>query len=337
MTLITSLNNAFLDFFGSSALGKETIRRLGESYLAGHSLEEGLKTVRRYEKRGIYSTIDILGERAKTKEEADRYLKGYADIANAVNTINALKENTTENTTKNTTISVKPSSLCVALLHGDGISFSDETPFLPRLINLLKIAREKGVHATLDMEDHRYTEATLRTAQCAWERGYTRTGIVLQSRLHRTEQDINVYLRQPRYCFPKEDIRVRLCIGIYQEPKEVAVTTKREAKKRLLARLEDLLETGVYVELATHDSAVITEAQAIFQRKGIPADRYEFQFLKGVPLAEQKIIPQLRDEGKTCRLYLPLELKEGDGIPYMLRRCQANPGLAWYGIKKIFF
>lgn len=333
MTVSAKLNLWLLETLSSSSRGRSLIQTLGEPYLAGHSLATGIKTCQDYFWRGICSTLDILGEEAKTTADADRFLNGYQQAVDAF--VNLRDDEQLLSVGNPASISVKPSAICVVNSMPEEVTFSSETPLFDRLDEILCYAYHRGLPVTIDMEDHRFTGATLEAARDLWLNGYSNTGIVLQSRLHRTEQDIQRFLRDQHYHFPKEEIRVRACIGIYQEPEAVAVTSKNEAKKRLLSRLEDLFDVGVYVEIATHDPKVVEGAQRIIKRRGIPADRYEFQFLKGVPIAEQKIVPPLLDEGVTCRLYMPIELKEGDGLPYIIRRCKANPWMAWYGIKNL--
>lgn len=333
MGAILSLNNRILSCLEQKESGLNLISRLGEPYIAGHTLEAGIATCKEYLWSGVYSSLDILGEEAKTKEDADRFFAGYC---RAMDLFVRLREEEELLSFGNVvSISMKPSAVSVVNSTPTEISFSSETPLFDRLDEGMGYAYHRKLPVTIDMEDHRFTEATLCAARDLWLNGYSNTGIVLQSRLHRTEEDIERFLKNQNYHFPKEEIRVRLCIGIYQEPEDIAVTSKREAKKRLLSRLEELFDVGVYVEIATHDSHVINEAQEIIRRRGIPVDRYEFQFLKGVPVAERKIIPRLLDEGKTCRLYMPVEFHAGDGLPYIIRRCKANSWMVWYGVKNV--
>ncbi len=333
MGVIVSLNKRILDCLEKKESGINLISHLGEPYLAGHTLEAGIETCKDYLWKGVYSTLDILGEEAKTKEDADRFLAGYCRAVDLF--VNLGEQEELLSLGKSASISMKPSAVCVVNCTSEEISFSSETPLFDRLDEGIGYAYHQKLPVTIDMEDHRFTEATLCAARDLWLNGYSNMGIVLQSRLHRTESDIERFLKIQHYHFPKEELQVRLCIGIYQEPENIATTSKKEAKKRLLSRLEDLFDVGVYVEIGTHDSDVINEAQRIIKKRGIPADRYEFQFLKGVPVAEKKIIPRLLDEGKTCRLYMPVELNAGDGLPYIIRRCKANPWMMWYGMKNV--
>ena len=181
------------------------------------------------------------------------------------------------------------------------------------------------------MEDHHWTHVSLEAAQHIWHQGYSNFGIVLQSRLHRTREDIERIFQNGQYTTEKRDMRVRACIGIYEEEKEIAYDRKT-AKKELVKRIGELFDAGVFVEIATHDRRVIDEVIELIAQKGIPKERYEFQFLKGVQGAYD-LASQLREEEITTRCYVPFELKKGDGVPYMVRRLVNNNRFLWYAAK----
>ncbi|MFA6889167.1 MAG: proline dehydrogenase family protein [Candidatus Woesearchaeota archaeon] len=304
------------------------IKVLGEPYLAGHSLEEGLGTVsKEYTDHTRYSTLDILGESAKSLEDAQRYRTAYNTL------LNTIPKGTL---TDVATISVKPSAICFCTETERAVTFDDATPFEGTLEAIVKSAKEKGIGVTLDMEDNRYTDASLQVAQSLWSKGYDNLGIVLQSRLNRTLPDIRRILNPfESYPIPTDKIRVRACIGIYDEPANIATKDKRIAKKRLIANIQNLFTFGAYVEIATHDHEVIHEVVKYIQEQHISSDRFEFQFLKGVQNAYD-IETELQNQGYKVRYYMPFEIKEGDGIPYMKRRLIANPDMVISGAKNMW-
>ena len=120
---------------------------------------------------------------------------------------------------------------------------------------IVKYAKENGIDVTLDAEEHDWTNLSLNAAKKLWDEGYNNLGIVLQSRLNRTEKDvadIKEIVSKYDEDFRKK-LRVRACIGTYKEPPEIAATEDKEIKKRLVDRIKELFEAGVYVEIATHD------------------------------------------------------------------------------------
>ncbi|PIN68941.1 hypothetical protein COV93_07410 [Candidatus Woesearchaeota archaeon CG11_big_fil_rev_8_21_14_0_20_43_8] len=321
--ILRKFNGFMIDMMLSSKRGRRLFSSLAEPYIAGHSLEQALQNVDADSKKSRLSTIDILGEAATTIERSDEYMATYIELINLVSGYNENRP----------TISVKPTAICaVDKTHMHSLK---ETPLIDRLGQLAEHSTKRDVNLTLDMEDHNWTDVSLDAAQELWRSGYENLGIVLQSRLHRTANDIKERLKDAHYDLDKSDIRVRACIGIYDEPKDVAVTTKKAAKERLVSMVDDLFNTGVYVEIATHDHRALNRIiDEIIIRKGIPKERFEFQFLKGVHNA-YSIEQRLMDSGYKVRYYMPFEINDGDGIPYLQRRLTANPGMVFSAMKNM--
>ena len=108
------------------------------------------------------------------------------------------------------------------------------------IVEIAQLAKEAGVALTIDMESHEWTDFTLDLAIRLFRDGYD-VGTVLQTRLERTADDLR---RIPTA------MRIRMVIGIYQEPKSIAITDKRQMKQRLVTQSQKLLEQGVFVEFA---------------------------------------------------------------------------------------
>lgn len=304
--------------------GRKLFSVLAEPYTAGHSLEEGLESIEKYRKRGARSTFDVLGEAATTLNDSNRYLNAYIEM------IDKLSARYANNDVSS--ISVKPTAICA--VNGDLTKTLPETPLEERLKHILDHAKDKGINITLDMEDSPWTDESLEVAQSLWNQGYDNLGIVLQSRLYRTPKDIANLFRSKDYEVPKDKLRVRACIGIYTEPAEIATNSKSEAKKRLIDDVFAMYDAGIYVEVATHDHKVINKIVRRIKDKGLSTNMFEFQFLKGVQNG-YNIEGQLMREGFKVRYYMPTEISEGDGMPYMKRRLIANPGMVLSALKNM--
>jgi proline dehydrogenase len=299
-------------------LGRLAIQLAGERYLAGHSIAAGLEEVRRYGTLGRKSTIDILGEAAETPAQAERYFNGYKSVILGIGDRSDI-----------VSISLKPSAICV--FKND--AFHEQTPFIPRLESLVELAAEHKINVTLDMEDHVLTDATIDAAKYLWGEGYENFGTVLQSRLFRTQHDIlDIYAG--KYRVTPEHMRIREVIGIYPEPATIATTDKAVMKQWMVRDIELLIDAGAFIEVGTHDPHVVDTVVGILTRRNVPKDRVEFQFLRGVPIAED-IEKGLLDLGYTVRYYMPIELKKGDSIPYMGRRLLESPQVIQYGFNNI--
>jgi proline dehydrogenase len=308
----------------NSSLGQTCIRVLGSRYLAGHSVDEGLTVARKNWEEGRKTSIDILGEAAATVEKADYYRNGFFDV------INGLRSSSE----RAVSISLKPSAICVATKVGEGVVFHERTPFSDRLEGIVTAAEAYTVDVTLDMEDRFFTDVSLDAARQLWRTGYTNFGIVLQSRLYRTPTDI-VSIFGEKYPTPAEQMRVRCVIGIYKETPEHAVQDNDEAKRRLIANVETLLDYGVHVEIGTHDMRVVDHLISnVLLPRNIPKELVEFQTLHGVPLSK-KVEAAARSAGYDHRSYTPIEIKRGDSTPYMGRRLEESPHIVLYAVNNL--
>jgi len=307
---------------GTNFLGKRLILFLGKDYIAGSSLEEGFKKVDEYYLLRRKSTFDILGEDAADKEKADKYLEAYKTVVEYFSKKYGKK--------KVSSVSIKPTSICAVY----GNKILDETPLKKRLEEFVKYAEERNVDVTLDMEDHNWTDRTIDAVQYLWNKGHN-ISLVLQSRLNRTKEDIeNIFKKS--YKIPKGKLRVRIVIGVYREPEEIATNDREEAKKRLVENVKQLFNLGMHVKIGTHDHKFIRQIiNEIIIPQNINKNRFEFQFLKGVQNAYQ-IENEIMKQGFTVRYYMPVEIEKFDGVPYMVRRLLQNPDFMKHGIKNTF-
>ncbi len=280
------------------------VKIFANPYVAGDSIEAAVEAARTFWKeRHVCSTIDLLGEEIEVDEEV-RYTVGvYERLIESLGT------------QEFATLSLKPTQLgshrgtehCRKVIEG-----------------IVKKADEYNIKVTLDMEDHTLTDLTLDIFR-ALVSDFPTFGTVLQSRLFRTDDDIK--------SIEGLNARIRICIGIYNEPKEIALTNKPEMKAKLLEQLEVLFKDGHYPEIATHDTAIIKESINIAERLNIKKDRYEVQMLMGVPL--QTFQDELIRKGICVRLYVPFAEQWKYATAYCKRRLYANPAMAAYILKNI--
>jgi proline dehydrogenase len=127
---------------------------------------------------------------------------------------------------------------------------------------------------------------------------------------------------------------VRICIGIYKEPKAIAFTDKPAMKDKLFDFVQLLLDKGHYPEIATHDEPLIRRCIDYLDTRGCPKSAYEFQMLLGVP--RQDIQTQIVNDGRLMRLYVPFAEEWRYAIAYCKRRMAANPMMGAYVMKNLF-
>ncbi len=281
------------------------VRIFAKPYVAGDSHIEGIEKAKHlFEENGIYSTLDLLGEELKTKEEVNSVVITYLTL------IETIKQY------KFSSISLKPTSL--------GVDISKEY-CINNIRTILSAALQANILVTLDMESSSYTDVTLDIYRTL-KPEFPNFGTVLQTRLFRTKNDI-LNLKGLK-------AHIRLCIGIYLERKEIAYTKKDIMKKKLIEYIPLLLDEGHFVAIATHDEKVIYEILKLLEDREGDNSNVEFQMLLGVP--REGIQNKLINKGYIVRLYVPFSTKWKYATNYLKRRLIENPHMAIYSIKNIF-
>ena len=122
----------------------------------------------------------------------------------------------------------------------------------------------------------------------------------------------------------KHGFSVRLCKGIYDEPRSIAYKDFDTIRQNYILLLDELLRGGVYVGIATHDEFLIWHALRLIHQLEVPEDRYEFQMLLGV---DEELRSILVEAGHKLRVYVPFGK---DWYEYSTRRLKENPKIAGY-------
>lgn len=266
-------------------------RNFARRFIAGDTLEEALRVVEALERDKIHAILDLLGEMV-TSEAAARQFQ--SEIIRLVREFGA-----------------RPYPKYVALkLTQLGLDLSEDLAF-SLMVEILTEARKVDCFVRIDMEDSPRLDATLRIYKRLHEAGFDNTGVVLQSYLKRTEQDLQdlLPLKTP----------VRIVKGAYKEPAEVAFQDKRMVDAQFVVLCKKALENGLYTAIASHDPYILEEMKRWTAEKGIGRDRFELQLLYGVRRDEQK---KLAAEGYTVRAYIPYGT---DWYPYFSRRIAERP------------
>ena len=295
------------------------IRLFARPYVAGDSLEQALAVAHRLlTGAGIVTTLDLLAEEVKDDERVKANLATYLEMIRAV-----ASDRRFATPRERPTLSLKLSSFTTAPRDRGG----DARGSREAAETLAVEARRLGVPLTIDMEEHHWTDFTLAAAIDLHRRGFD-VGTVLQTRLHRTAADLKSI---------PEGMRVRLVIGIYLEPAEIALADKAAMKERLLQQAGELLDRGVYVEFATHDERCLRRFfTEVVKPRGLGGERYEVQMLYGVPrgalLAEilsGRLSPPER-AAPPVRLYVPFATAWDQATAYCRRRLRNNPNMMKY-------
>ncbi len=264
-------------------------------YVPGEATEQAVAATQALVDDGLSVTLDFLGEDTLDEAQAEATVLAYLDLLEALSTAGLARS---------AEVSVKLSALGQAL-PDVGVKLSTENAR-----RICRAARNAGTTVTLDMEDHTTTDQTLATLR-ELRKDFPETGAVLQSYLHRTEQDCRALAH--------EGSRVRLCKGAYNQPEEVAFQDKHDVDKSYVRCLKVLMAGEGYPMIATHDPRLVKIASALATRNGRMPGSYEFQMLFGIRSEEQK---RLADAGEKVRVYIPYG-EEWYG--YLMRRLAERP------------
>jgi proline dehydrogenase len=277
-----------------------TARRLSSRFVAGETLAEALATARSMNAIGISVTLDHLGENVTSLAEAaasrDEYIRALDEI---------------RATGLNANVSIKLTQFGIDI---------DEEACRENVSTLVCVAARDENFVRVDMESSAYTDRTLRLVTELHAR-YGAAGAVIQAYLYRSEQDLELLSRQ--------GIRVRLCKGAYLEPPSVAYERKADVDRKYIHLMKKLLESGTYPAIATHDEAIIAEAEKFVAARQIPVSNFEFQMLYGIRRDIQK---RLVSEGYRVRVYIPYGKA---WYPYFMRRLAERPANVLFLIRNL--
>ena len=283
-----------------AVIPRPVVRRISRRYIAGDTLEEAVAVVRDLNAKGCVATLDLLGESTESKADAARTLRDYKTV------VETLEEHDLRSG-----ISIK--------LTGLGLNLSEEL-CRANLEEIVEYAGARGRFVRVDMEDSPYTSVTLDMVTGMHER-HGNVGAVIQAYMRRSLEDVNR--------LAEAGVSVRLCKGIYDEPRRIAYKDFDTVRENYRLLLEELLRGGVYVGIATHDEFLVWHALRLIHQLEIPKDRYEFQMLLGVDEELRKI---LVGAGHKLRVYVPFG---EDWYEYSSRRLKENPKIAGYVAKDV--
>lgn len=296
-----------------SFLFKPLVKR----FIAGDSLDEALEASNATIKKGMFVSLDFLGENTKSEAEAMAAKSTYIRMLEAIAESDSAKPPKTvalppSGELEATNISIKLTQCGL----DQGEDFAERN-----FREVLWAAAERHNFVRVDMESSEYTERTIRMITKV-RQDFTNTGTVLQSYLHRTDEDVERMIEL--------QARVRLVKGAYLEPATVAIKDKAKVDEAYVRQAKRLLEAGYYPALATHDAKIIAEMNRYVAEKGIAKESFEYQMLYGI---RRDLQENLMKEGYNVRVYIPF----GDSwYPYFTRRLAERPANAFFILKSLF-
>ena len=304
--MLAALSRAMFSTLADSRTLKKLASRYGmrphgfaRRFVAGETVEEAVDCALRIEKMGMTVTLDHLGERVVTPEEVMRSTREYIAIVEAIAQAGISRN-----------ISVKLTQLGLDI---------DRATAVDNVRRVLDVASRLDFFVRIDMEGSAYTEQTLEAVNALWGIGCRNIGVVIQSYLKRSPEDLKRVLAL--------GLRVRLVKGAYREPKDVAYQNMEDVDRAFVELMHVLLREGTYPAIATHDPAMIAETKRFAAEHGIDRSRFEFQMLYGIRRDLQRTLVA---EGYPFRVYVPFGT---DWFPYFMRRLGERPANVGFVLK----
>ena len=310
----------------------EAMRILGKQFVMGRTIQEALARSRSHQTAGYSFSYDMLGEAARTAEDAERYFKAYENAISAIGKVAKEKE-----VYNNPGISIKLSAL------HPRYEFSQQEVCAPILIERLRAltlqAKAANIGLTVDAEEADRLDISLDIMEAVLAdpalQGWHGFGLALQAYQKRAFYLIDWLANQAKKNNAK--IMLRLVKGAYwdSEIKDSQVkglsgypvfTRKASTDVSYLACAKKIIDYGdiFYPQFATHNAYTVA---AILTLMGERRD-FEFQCLKGMgrELYDCIVTPENCSKQKMqfrCRIYAPVGAHE-DLLPYLVRRLLEN-------------
>jgi RHH-type proline utilization regulon transcriptional repressor/proline dehydrogenase/delta 1-pyrroline-5-carboxylate dehydrogenase len=299
---------------------------MGRQFVMGESIEAALKRACEKEKLGYAYSYDMLGEGARTTEDAKRYYQSYEDAIHAIGTAAANK-----GPRLSPGISVKLSAIHprYEFTHRDRVLA--EIP--PKLLTLCLLAKQYDIGLTVDAEESERLDVSLDIIQTVFSDaqldGWSGFGIAVQAYQKRAIHVIE-WLRMLTQSVQRK-MMVRLVKGAYWDSEikssqqagleDYPVFTRKSSTdvsyhacaNRLLAYRDT-----IYPQFATHNAYT---ASVIIELAGADRSGFEFQCLHG--MGDTLYDSVVNQEAIQCRIYAPVGDHE-DLLAYLVRRLLEN-------------
>lgn len=306
---------------------RQGMKILGKQFVLGQTIDEALKNAQEAEKIGYLHSYDMLGEAARTEEDAVRYYDAYEKAIHAIG-----KSTHNAGPVKGSGLSIKLSAL------HPRYQMSKRSEVLitltARLQQLAELAKSYNIGLTVDAEEAARLELSLEIIEKVFLsdalKNYSGFGLAVQAYQKRAPYVIDYLVDLARRGNKK--IMVRLVKGAYWDY-EVKLaqtmgyddypvyTRKNNTDVSYLACAQKLLAAREFIfpMFATHNARTLA---SIYVMAGDNTD-YEFQCLHGMGRSLYDQIVGSNNLDRICRVYAPVG-KHQDLLAYLVRRLLEN-------------
>lgn len=299
---------------------------MGQQFVMGETIQDAVKRAEDKERKGYVYSYDMLGEGARTEEDAQRYYDSYA---NAIVVIGEAAKG--KGPRRSPGISVKLSAIHPRYEFSHRDRVLAEIP--PRLKALCLLAKQYDIGLTVDAEESERLDISLDIIEQVFSdddlADWNGFGLAVQAYQKRALFVID-WLRELTEQVGRK-MMVRLVKGAYWDTEiknaqkdgleHFPVFTRKSSTDvsyhACANRLLDYRDT-IYPQFATHNAYT---ASVIIELAGDDKEGFEFQCLHG--MGDSLYNQIVTEEGIQCRVYAPVGFHE-DLLAYLVRRLLEN-------------
>ncbi len=306
---------------------KQAMRFLGHHFVLGETIKDALSRARSNESKGYRHSFDMLGEGARTAEDAKHYFNQYENAIEAIGKATGNKP-----LPDRMGISVKLSALHPRYLatHKDRVM----KELVPLLLDLAQKAKSYDLNFTVDAEEVDRLELSLDVIDAVFRDksldGWDGFGLAIQAYQKRTGAVIS-HIEQLCKTTGRK-MMVRLVKGAYWDTEVKRAqergmdgypvfTRKAATDASYMACAKQLLDARdvIFPQFATHNALTVA---TIIEMAGADRSGFEFQRLHGMGESLFKNVTEGADK-IACRIYAPVGGYR-DLLAYLVRRLLEN-------------
>jgi len=303
----------------------QAMRELGRHFVLGTNINKARKRARELENQAYTYSYDMLGEAARTDDDARRYHLSYSDAINAL-----AKDCKHRDSRDNPGISIKLSALHPRYEMGQQQRVIDE--LVPRVESLAMLACSANMGFNIDAEEADRLDISLDVIEIILSnpalRGWDGFGIVVQAFGKRAAPvldwlyalaqrlDRKIMVRLVKGAYWDTEIKRSQVLGLADYP---VFTRKVNTDVSYLACAGKLLSMTdrIYPQFATHNAHSVAAVLNLADGQ----DNFEFQRLHGMGEALHDHVH--RNHKARCRIYAPVG-EHQDLLAYLVRRLLEN-------------
>jgi RHH-type proline utilization regulon transcriptional repressor/proline dehydrogenase/delta 1-pyrroline-5-carboxylate dehydrogenase len=307
----------------------QMMKAIGNQFVTGETISAALNHAESLEKMGYRFSYDMLGEAARTAEDAKRYLASYSEAIDAIG-----QKATLGSPSTNPGISIKLSALHPRYEFAQRERVMKELP--PLLLTLAQQAKKYNIGFTIDAEEADRLDLSLDIIETVFSdpslAGWEGFGLAVQAYQKRAPFVIDWLAELAKQ--HSRRIMVRLVKGAYWDA-EIKVsqiqgfsgypvfTRKNATDVSYLACAKKLFANIAYFypQFGTHNA--YSAAAILEMGMNLPSNAFEFQCLHGMGRSLYDHVVDETTWNRPVRIYAPVGTHK-DLLGYLVRRLLEN-------------